>query len=217
MSGQDSSDEINVLIADDHSIVRQGLKQIILDEFSAAKVDEASTGNDTLDKCRENTYDVIILDISMPGKNGLEILKQLRAESIKNPVLILSMHSESQYAVRMLKAGASGYLTKETASEELVAAVHRVLAGRKYITETLAEQLATDFDNPTDKPLHQLITDREFQVLCLIATGKTISEVAEELCLGVTTISTYRARILEKMSMKNNAELTHYAIQQGIV
>jgi two-component system, NarL family, invasion response regulator UvrY len=217
MSEKDNEGELQVLIADDHSIVRQGLKQIIMDEFSKAKVQEASTGNQTLEKCRESNFDVIILDISMPGKNGLEILKQLRAESIKNPVLILSMHSESQYAVRMLKAGASGYLTKETASEELVAAVHRVLAGRKYITETLAEQLATDFDNPSDKPLHQLITDREFQVLCLIATGKTVSEIAEELCLGVPTISTYRARILEKMSLKNNAELTHYAIQHGIV
>jgi two-component system, NarL family, invasion response regulator UvrY len=209
--------ELKLLIADDHSVVRQGLKQIIADEYAEAQVDEAVSGNEALDKAREGDYDVIILDISMPGRNGLEILKQLRSEEIKVPVLILSMHSENQYAIRMLKAGASGYLTKESASEELIAAVKRVLMGRKYITETLAEQLATDFDNPSDKPLHQLITDREFQVLCLIANGKTVSEIAEELCLSVPTISTYRARSLEKMSMKNNAELTHYAIQQGLV
>jgi two-component system, NarL family, invasion response regulator UvrY len=209
--------ELRLLIADDHSVVRQGLKQILTDEYSDAQVDEAISGNEALEKAREGNYDVLILDISMPGKNGLEILKQLRTEEIKIPVLILSMHSENQYAIRMLKAGASGYLTKESASDELIEAVRRVLMGRKYITETLAEQLASDFENPTDKPLHQLITDREFQVLCLIATGKTVSEIGDELCLSVQTISTYRARILEKMGMKNNAELTHYAIQQGLV
>jgi two-component system, NarL family, invasion response regulator UvrY len=211
------AEDIRILIADDHSVVRQGLKQIIQEEFKKAMVDEAITGSEALEKTRENVFDVIVLDISMPGQNGLEILKQLRAEANKTPVLILSMHSENQYAVRMLKAGASGYLTKDTASEELIEAIKRVLMGRKYITETLAEQLATEFDNPVDKPLHQLITDREFQVLCLIATGKTVSEIASELCLSVPTISTYRARILDKMGLKNNAELTHYAIQQGIV
>jgi two-component system, NarL family, invasion response regulator UvrY len=209
--------ELKLLIADDHSVVRQGLRQIISEEYADAIVDEATSGNETLEKAREGNYDVLILDISMPGKNGLEILKQLRAEEIKLPVLILSMHAENQYAIRMLKAGASGYLTKESASEELIEAVRRVLMGRKYITETLAEQLASDFENPTDKPLHQLITDREFQVLCLIAGGKTVSEIGNDLCLSVQTISTYRARILEKMNMKNNAELTHYAIQQGLV
>ena len=209
--------DLKILIADDHSVVRQGLKQIILEEFPTALVEEAVTGNETLEQARNNDFNVIILDITMPGKNGLEILKQLRSESIKTPVLILSMHAENQYAIRVLKSGAFGYLTKESASEELIMAIKRVLRGRKYITETIAEQLATDFDNPANKPLHQLISDREFQVLCLIANGKTVSEIAEELFLSVPTISTYRARILEKMNMKNNAELTHYAIQQGLV
>ncbi|MBA3901663.1 MAG: response regulator transcription factor, partial [Bacteroidetes bacterium] len=178
---------IKILIADDHSVVRQGLKNIIQEEFPEAAVDEAITGNEVLEKTRATEFDVIVLDISMPGQNGLEILKQLRAESIKTPVLILSMHSEDQYAIRMLKAGASGYLTKDTASEELIEAIKRVLMGRKYITETLAEQLATDIDKPSDKPLHQIITDREFQVLCLIASGKTVSDIATELCLSVPT------------------------------
>jgi two-component system, NarL family, invasion response regulator UvrY len=212
-----SKTDINVLIADDHSVVRQGLKNIIKEEFSEAIIDEAITGSEALEKTREHEFDVIVLDISMPGQNGLEILKQLRAESNNTPVLILSMHSEDQYAIRMLKAGANGYLTKDTASEELIEAIKRVLIGRKYITETLAEQLLIDMDNPGDKPLHHKITDREFQVLCLIATGKTVSEIAAELFLSVPTISTYRARILEKMNIKNNAELTHYAIQHGIV
>lgn len=209
--------DLKILIADDHSVVRQGLKNIISEEFSKAEVDEAVTGTEALEKSKGINYDVIVLDISMPGQNGLEILKQLRADDIKTPVLILSMHAEDQYAIRMLKAGASGYLTKDSASEELIEAIKRVLMGRKYITETLAEQLATDMDKPNDKPLHQRITDREYQVLSLIASGKTVSEIAAELFLSVPTISTYRARILDKMGLKNNAELTHYAIQQGIV
>ena len=207
---------IKILIADDHTVVRQGLRQILQEEYTLAEFGEAINGNDALEKARNETWNVIILDITLPGRNGLEVLKQLRIESIKIPVLILSMHSEDQYAVRLLKAGASGYLTKESASDELVVAINRVISGRKYITESLAEKLASSLDYDTDKPLHELISDREFQVLCLIASGKTVSEIASELCLSVPTISTYRTRILEKMNMKSNAELTHYAIRQGL-
>jgi two-component system, NarL family, invasion response regulator UvrY len=209
---------IKVLLADDHQIVRQGLKQILQDEFSDIEFIEASNGNEVIEKSREKDHHIIILDISMPGKNGLEILKQIKHEGIETPILILSMHGEDQYAIRMLKAGASGYLTKDSASEELVNAVRRLLEGRKYISENVAEKLVNDYDvSNGNKPPHELISDREFQVLCLIAAGKTVTEIAENLHLSANTISTYRARILEKMGMKNSAELTHYAIQQGLV
>jgi two-component system invasion response regulator UvrY len=207
---------INILITDDHTVVREGLKRILKEEFPEATFGEAGDGNQALEKTRNEVWDVIILDITMSGRNGLEVLKQMRAENIKTPVLILSMHPEDQYAVRVLKAGASGYLTKESASEELVTAIRRIISGRKYITLSLAEKLANDLEIDTDKPIHELISDREFQVLNLIASGKTVSEIAVELSLSVTTISTYRSRILEKMNMKTNAELTHYAIQKGI-
>jgi two-component system invasion response regulator UvrY len=207
---------INILITDDHTVVREGLKRILKEEFPEATFGEAGDGNQALEKTRSEVWDVIILDITMSGRNGLEVLKQMRAENIKTPVLILSMHPEDQYAVRVLKAGASGYLTKESASEELVTAIRRIISGRKYITLSLAEKLANDLEIDTDKPIHELISDREFQVLNLIASGKTVSEIAVELSLSVTTISTYRSRILEKMNMKTNAELTHYAIQKGI-
>jgi two-component system invasion response regulator UvrY len=207
---------IKILITDDHTVVREGLKRILKEEFPEATFGEAGDGNQALEQTRSEVWDVIVLDISMAGRNGLEVLKQMRAENIKTPVLILSMHPEDQYAVRVLKAGASGYLTKDSASEELVTAIRRIISGRKYITLSLAEKLANDLEIDTDKPIHELISDREFQVLNLIASGKTVSEIAVELSLSVTTISTYRSRILEKMNMKTNAELTHYAIQKGI-
>ncbi len=207
---------IRILITDDHAVVREGLKRILKEEFPDTIFGEATSGNEALEETRNGTWDVIILDISMSGRNGLEILKQMRAENIKTPVLILSMHPEDQYAVRVLKAGASGYLTKDSASDELVIAVKRIISGRKYITLSLAEKLANDLETDTDKPIHELISDREFQVLSLIASGKTVSEIAVILSLSVPTISTYRSRILEKMNMKTNAELTHYAIQQGL-
>lgn len=207
---------IKILITDDHTVVREGLKRILKEEFSDSQFGEAASGNEALEKARTVNYDIIVLDISMSGRNGLEILKQMRAENIKTPVLILSMHPEDQYAVRVLKAGASGYLTKDIASEELVTAVRRIISGRKYISLSLAEKLANDLESDSDKPIHELISDREFQVLNLIASGKTVSEIAAELSLSVPTISTYRSRILEKMNMKTNAELTHYAIQQGL-
>lgn len=207
---------IRILIADDHAIVRQGLQQILQEKYTSASFGEASTGNEVLDKIKKEKWDLLILDITMPGRSCLEILKQIKLESIKVPVLILSMHSEDQYAIRMLKSGAAGYLTKESAAEELLNAIQRVLSGHKYINISIAEKLANNLETDVDKPLHELMSDREFQVLCLIASGKTVSEIAFELSLSVATISTYRTRILDKLNMRTNAELTRYAIQLGL-
>jgi len=208
---------IKILIADDHAIVREGLKQIVAETSDMTVADEASNGYEVLDRVRDNEYDVVVLDISMPGGDGLNILKQIRRERPKLSVLVLSMHPEGQYAVRVLKAGAAGYLTKESAPDELVTAIRRVAEGRKYVSSTLAEKLAFDLEHDTMRPLHETLSDREYQVLCMIAAGKRVKEIADELCLSIKTISTYRSRILEKMDMKNNAELTHYAIKEGLV
>ena len=205
------------LIADDHAIVRKGIRQILRDEFPDLIIDEVSNGSDLLDNVRVQKYDIIILDISMPGRNGLDILKQLKADEITAPVLVLSMHPEDQYAIRVLKAGASGFLSKDIAAEELVNAIKRILSGRKYITENVAEKLVGGVDIRQSQPQHEVLSDREFEVLKFIASGKTVSEIANMLHLSVATISTYRTRILEKMHLKNNAELTHYVISQGIV
>lgn len=208
---------IKLLIADDHIIVREGLKKIIAESLDITVADEASNGQEVLDKVWKNDYDVVLLDISMPGRSGLDILKQLKSEQPELPVLILSMHPEEQYAVRVLKAGASGYLTKESAPDELITAIRKVASGRKYVTASLAEKLAFDLQTNTDKQLHETLSDREYQVMCMIARGKTLKEIAEELSLSTKTISTYRARLLEKMKMSNNAQLTHYAIQNKLV
>lgn len=208
---------IKILIADDHAIVREGLKQIVAETSDMVVADEASTGHEVLDRVRDDEYDVVILDISMPGGDGLNILKQIKHERPKLFVLVLSMHPEEQYAVRVLKAGAAGYLTKESAPDELITAIRRVARGGKYVSSTLAEKLAFDLEHDTMQPLHKTLSDREYQVMCMIASGKRVKEIAEELCLSVKTISTYRSRILEKMDMKNNAELTHYAIKEGLV
>jgi len=208
---------IRILIADDHSIVRKGLKQILIEEFPDARIEEVNDGIELLNKAREEAWDILISDITMPGRNGLEALKQLKVEYPNIPVLILSMHPEDQYAIRALRAGASGYLTKESASDELVIAVRKILAGKRYITPTLAEKLADSLDHNPDKQLHETLSDREFDVLKLIASGKTITEIADILFLSVTTVSTYRARILWKTQMKTNAELTRYAIQNSLV
>jgi len=208
---------IKILIADDHAIVREGLKQIVAETSDMAVADEASTGHEVLDRVRDNDYDVVVLDISMPGGDGLNILKQIKRERPKLSVLVLSMHPEKQYAVRVLKAGAAGYLTKESAPDELITAIKRVATGRKYVSSSLAEKLAFDLEHDTMQPLHEILSDREYQVMCMIAGGKRAKEIAEELCLSIKTISTYRSRILEKMDMKNNAELTHYAIKEGLV
>jgi DNA-binding NarL/FixJ family response regulator len=205
------------LIIDDHAIVRKGLSQLLREEFPNAEIAEVSDSNDVFEKAQSCIWDVILLDISMPGRNGLDILKQLRASNIKAPILMLSMHPEDQYGLRVLKAGASGFLNKETATEELIAAVHKVLSGRKYISSTLAEKLAENAGEGTDRPLYELLSDREMQVLQLLASGKTVSEIAEHISLSVNTISTYRNRILEKLLLNNNAELTRYAIDNSLV
>jgi two-component system invasion response regulator UvrY len=205
------------LIIDDHAIVRKGLSQLLKEEFLEAEIIEAADENEVYQKTRNKIWDVILLDISMPGRNGMDILKQLRSENIKAPILVLSMHSEDVYGPRVLKAGANGFLNKESATEELIAAVHKVLAGRKYISQALAEKLAEGIGVMNDKPAHELLSDREMQVMQMLASGKTVSEIASELSLSVNTISTYRNRILEKLSLNNNAELTRYAIDNSLV
>ena len=208
---------IRILIADDHTIVREGLKQIIADISGMEVTDEATNGNEALSKLRKGNFDVVLLDISMPGKSGLETLKEIKMEDQALPVLILTMHPEEQYAIRVLKAGASGYLTKESAPEELISAIRKVTNGGKYISASLAEKLVFHLEVDTEKPLHETLSDREYQVLCKIGSGNTISDIADEMSLSVKTISTYRSRILEKMDMKSNAELTYYAIKNELV
>lgn len=208
---------LKVLIADDHTIVRRGLKEILLDEFANALIFEVANGIELLKKVRTEKVDIVITDISMPGMSGMDALKQLKEEFPKLPVLILSIHSEDQYAIRMLRAGASGYLTKESASDELIKSVRYILNGRRYISAWVAEKLAETLDMPAGKTLHESLSDREFDVLKLIATGKTVSEIADLLSLSVTTISTYRARILEKLRLRNNANLIQYAIENKLI
>ncbi len=207
---------INIIIADDHTIVRAGLKQIIADNLEMKVSGEAGDGQELLDKVNKNKYDVILLDISMPGRSGLDILKQLKETRPSIPVLILSMHNEEQYAIRTIKAGASGYLTKETAHETLIEAVKKVHNGGKYISSSLAEQLADSITRGKINPSHENLTDREYQILCKLASGMSVSGIASEMFLSVKTISTYRRRILDKLDMKNNAELIHYAINNNL-
>ncbi|HSB31472.1 MAG TPA: response regulator transcription factor [Candidatus Sulfobium mesophilum] len=208
---------IKILIADDHRIVREGLKQILAETEDMVVADEASNVQEVLKKVAGNDYDVLLLDISMPGRSGLDILKQLKSERPKLSVLVLSMYSEEQYALRALRAGASGYMTKESAPDELIEAIRKVSTGRKYISPAVAEKLAVSLESNDERPPQETLSDREFQVMCMIASGKTVKAIADELALSIKTVSTYRARILEKMRMKNNAELTHYAIQNKLV
>jgi two-component system, NarL family, invasion response regulator UvrY len=208
---------IKILVADDHPVVRKGLVQIIAETADMMVAGEAATGPDVLDKIRREDWNVILLDISLPGMSGLEVLKQIKSEYPRLPVLMLSVHPEDQYARRVLKAGASGYLTKESAPDQLIGAIRKVSAGGRYISPSLAERLAYELATDLERPPHEILSDREYQVLHLIASGKTVKEIAEQLSLSVKTVSTYRSRILEKMGMKNNAELTHYAIQNKLV
>lgn len=208
---------IKVLIADDHTIVREGLKQIFEGISDIVVTGEAGSGPEVLEQIRKFSYDVILLDISMPGRGGLDILKQIKSEQPRLAVLILSMHPEEQYAVRVVKAGASGYLTKESASDELIAAIRKVSQGRKYISTSLAEKLAFALETHEKGRPHEGLSDREYQVLVMIASGKTVKEIANQLSLSVKTISTYRYRILDKMQLKNNAELIRYAIINRLV
>ena len=208
--------KIKILIADDHPLFRQGLKNAFAETPDIEVVGEAENGNDVLEKVRECDLNLVLLDISMPGKGGLEVLKQLKTEFPKTPVLILSVYPESQYAVRFIKAGASGYLSKESSIDTLLDAVRKVAQGRNYASADITEKLAFDFLN-IDKPLHELLSDREYQVFSMIATGKSLTEIGNELSLSVKTISTHRTRILDKMKMKRNAELIHYAIQHELM
>jgi two-component system invasion response regulator UvrY len=208
---------IKLIIADDHPIVREGLKQIIADSSHFTVSDEAGDGPELLDKVRNEDFDVIILDLKMPGMDGLDVLKQLKVEKPRIPVIILTVHPEAQYALRILRAGASGYLTKESVSAELITAIRKVHRGGKYISPGLAEKIAFALDTDSEKMLHETLSDREYQVMYMIASGKTVTEIAEEINLSVKTISTYRARILEKMNMKTNAELTRYAFQNSLI
>ena len=208
---------INILIADDHTMFREGLKHILAEYPDLVVADEASNGQEVLDKIWKNNYDMVLLDITMPGMTGLEVLKQLKNDKPKLPVLILSMHPEEQYAVRVLRAGASGYLTKESAPDELITAIRKISQGRKYITSSLAERLASEVEADSEKPLHDILSDREYQVLRMIAEGKTVKHIAKELSLSIKTVSTYRTRIMEKMKMKTNAEVMHYVIKHQLL
>jgi DNA-binding NarL/FixJ family response regulator len=197
--------------------VRQGLKLILADHFKKAVFGEARNATEALTRVWKEKWDVVVLDITMPGRSGLEVLKEIKRSRPKLPVLILSMHPEDQFAVRLLKAGAAGYLTKESAAEELVCAIKKVVAGGRYISPSLAERMASYLTIDVRKAPHERLSDREFVILRMIASGKQVSQIARELSLSVATVSTYRARILGKMDMKNNAELTHYALQKELV
>ena len=208
---------LKLLIVDDHEVVRRGVKTIFDEESGTMVFGEASTAPEALKRISEQDWDIVILDLGLPGRSGLDLLRELKHLRPRLPVLILSMHSEEQYARRALKAGASGYITKDSPRTELVRAVKRVVEGGKYVSATLAEQLAVDLQSGTDRPPHEKLSDREFEILCLIASGKTVGEIADMVSLSDKTISTYRARVLEKMNMKTNAELTHYASSNKLV
>jgi len=208
---------MKVLIVDDHPVVRMGIKQILADEPDIATTMEATSVSEMMEYVRQEDWSVIVLDITLPDRSGLEALKDVKAMRPELPVLILSMHPEDQYAVRVLKAGASGYVTKESAADELAKALRKVVGGGRYISSALAEKLAIAVGGDYDKPLHETLSDREFQVMFLIASGKKPAEIADELLLSVKTVSTYRTRVLEKMHMANNAELTYYAVKNSLI
>jgi two-component system invasion response regulator UvrY len=208
---------IRILVADDHAIVRKGLIEILRETFLTAQFYEVTNGMDALIKVREGGWDLVLLDISMPLKNGIETLKQMGAEGIKVPILVLSMQPDEQYAIRVLKAGGSGFINKNNTTNELIIAVQKVLSGRKYISTYIAEIIAENMNSSTNAASHEQLSDREMQVMQLIASGKTISEIASIIYLSVNTVSTYRARLLTKLSLNNNAELTRYVLENGLV
>jgi len=208
---------IKVLIVDDHRLLREGLKKILAETRDIVVAGEANDGHEALQETRKTDYDVIILDISMAGKNGIEVLDELKKEKPKSQVLIVSMHPEEQYALRAMKSGAAGYLTKESTPAELIDAIHRVAAGKRYLTPAIAEHLALAVQTDGSKPLHEELSNREYQIFCMIAKGKTVSGIATDLILSSKTVSTYRARVLQKMGMKNNSELIYYAVKNDLV
>ena len=207
---------LRVLIADDHAIVRQGLRQILSDTPDLTVSGEAENGVQAVQMVRAGEWDVVLMDVSMPDRNGIDALKLIKKEYPRLPVLILSMYPEEQYAIRALKAGAAGYLTKQSAPELLVTAIRQVASGKKYVSPSLAEELANAIGDDSERPPHEKLSDREYQTLCMIASGKTPAEIAEALNLSVKTVSVYRARLLEKMNLRNNAELTHYGLKHGL-
>ncbi len=206
-----------ILIADDHAIVRLGIRQILADAFKRSDFGEASTGQEALECVWREPWDAVVLDVTMPGRGGLEVLKEIKRSRPNLPVLILSMHPEDQFAVRLLKAGASGYMTKESASSELAGAMEKTMAGGRYVSPALAEKMADFIGTDVQAQPHERLSDREFLILRLIASGKPVGAIARELGLSVKTVSTYRARLLQKMGLKNNAELVHYAIKHRLV
>ena len=208
---------LRILIVDDHAVVRQGLKHILAEDFREAVFGEAQNGTELFRYLHQQVWDIVILDINMPGSSGLDLLKDIKQDHPGLPVLVLSMHSEEQYAIRVLKAGGSGFMTKDLAADELVVAIRKVLTGGKYASPAVAEQLLFQVETDRDKLPHETLSDREFQVLCLIASGHTPTEIAASLALSIKTISTYRARILAKMNMRNNAELTHYVLENHLL
>jgi DNA-binding NarL/FixJ family response regulator len=207
---------IGVFIADDHPVVRQGIRQIVAATEDITVVDEATTGHETLQRLSDVQCDLVLLDLSLPDIDGLDLLKQLKREHPQRPILILTMHSEDQFALRALKAGASGYLTKESAPAELVGAVRKVVAGGRYISQRLAESLAAHLGPDAEKPVHERLSDREYQVLRLIAAGRSTRDISTQLSLSSKTVSTYRARLLDKMEMKTSAELMAYAVRHHL-
>lgn len=208
---------LKILIADDHAIVREGLKQILAETADMVVAGEATNGQEVLELVRKKDFDLVLLDLAMPEKDGLDTLKELRLEKPNLPVLVLSIYPEEQYAVRVLKAGASGYLTKESAPDDLIAAIRKVSQKGKYVSQSLGEKLASYLTADPDQPAHELLSDREYRVMLMIASGKTVTEIAEAIFLSVKTISTYRVRALRKMGMKNNAEFAYYAIKHGLL
>jgi len=208
---------IKILIADDHAIVREGLKQIVAEEKDMLVAGEAENTNEIFDLLKKEDFAIIILDISMPGRSGLEALKFLRKNYPEVPTLILSMFSEEQYGLRALKAGAAGYLKKVSAPTELVSAIRKIVSGRKYINQSLAEKLADEYDSDRKERMHDKLSDREYQIMCLIASGKTAEEIALDLSISINTVYSYRNRILEKMHLKSNVELTQYALQNKLI
>ncbi|MCX6047598.1 MAG: response regulator transcription factor [Chloroflexi bacterium] len=207
---------IKVLIADDHAIVRKGLRQIVKEQAAYMEVDEAVDGQEVLEKIRDEPWDVLVLDISMPKRSGLDILQEVKHSKPNLPVLILSVHPEEQYAIRVLKAGAAGYMNKDCALDELVRAIQKVVDGGKYVSPTLAEKLAFELSGQNGKSPHEVLSDREYSVLLMIGIGKSVSEIANELALSVKTVSTYRSRVLEKLALKSNAELIRYVIDNQL-
>ncbi len=208
---------LRILIADDHSVVRKGLRQILLDEFPTAKIEEVPDAEELIKKVMSDKWDVVVSDLSMPGRSGLDALQQIKLSFPLLPVLILSIHPEEQYALRALKSGASGYLSKDTAPDELVKAVQKVLLGKKYISQSIAEKLADNFSSDSTLFPHENLSDREFDVMKLLANGKSVSEIADMLSLSVTTVSTYRARVMVKMNLKSNSDLTKYALENKLI